>query len=134
MLLYKIPGKPIAWARARRMGNRYFDPQYEAKKNIRNEVLESLKGFDLPLKGLLLVQYAFVFEMPKSWSQKKKDLNLFNHHTGHVDLDNLIKFQNDMFNEVIWEDDSQIADITAAKFWGYEAVTSVSVKILEKIT
>jgi len=39
-------------------------------------------------------------------------------HTGPGDLDNICKAVSDALNGVAWEDDRQVAELTARKTWG----------------
>jgi len=56
----------------------------------------------------------FVVPMPKSWSQKKRNLMVSLPHQQRPDLDNLIKAVNDC----LCEEDSHIHWIEARKLWG----------------
>jgi Holliday junction resolvase RusA-like endonuclease len=72
------------------------------------------------------------FKMPKSWSRKRKEAMLYEPHIQLPDLDNLVKSVLDGLNQTfgIWDDDKQVAAVTATKHWSEES--SVLVRI-EKI-
>ena len=69
----------------------------------------------------------FYFSIPKSWSKKKTKANLNMACVKKVDLDNLIKFFFDTFNDVLYDDDSQIYNLHAIKLWAIEGFTTVQI-------
>lgn len=69
------------------------------------------------------VDLAFTFEMPKSWSKKKRSEMLGQPHRQKPDLDNAAKAVLDS----LWEDDSAIWKLTATKHWGPADQTVVTV-------
>lgn len=62
--------------------------------------------------GALKVAMGFGFERPKSVSQKKRP-----YHTVSPDLDNCVKLLSDAGNKILWDDDKQIVDLRAYKFY-----------------
>ena len=72
--------------------------------------------------------------MPKSWSRKRKEQMLYEPHTQLPDLDNLVKSVLDGLNHTfnIWNDDKQVAALTATKHWAEKSSVLVTVeKIIE---
>lgn len=88
-----------------------------------------------PLKGLLSVNVEFRFKVFDSYSKKKK-LALVEQHWNSSrslgDLDNLLKAVLDGLNGVAFEDDSQVVEINAAKYWGEEDLIRIEVKEIER--
>lgn len=124
----EIPGDPIPLQRARAFKNRFYDPQYEAKKNYLSYVKEHLPDqAELPFKGAISLEATFYFGLPKSWSQKKKKNNLNMPCLKHVDGDNLLKFPFDTLNGTLWIDDSQIYYIKAIKLWAEKGKTILNI-------
>lgn len=70
----------------------------------------------------------YEFDMPKSWSKKKKLLKLGTPHTSKPDLDNLIKNILDRGNNILWEDDKNISYITASKKWSNQDKITITVE------
>lgn len=99
LLEYKMDHKPIAWKRAGRNGKRYFDTQAQIKRNLVKE-FNILRPSFQALCEPIFVEFLFAFKQPKI---KKK-----NYPISRPDLSNLIKFYEDCFNTVMWEDDSLI--------------------------
>lgn len=62
------------------------------------------------------VRILFGFEMPKSWSIKKKEGLIWRPHTQRPDIDNLVKAILDS----IYKEDSHIWDVHATKIWAGE--------------
>lgn len=67
------------------------------------------------------VELVFLVPMPKSWSDKKKNLNVGKSCASKPDIDNMIK----AFFDSLTTDDSQIWYIKAAKFWNDEGMIIV---------
>lgn len=125
-----INSKPIAKGRPRMTRNGYA---YTPKKTREYEELikwefEKLKVDKL--KGPLLLKIEFHFKMAKSWTKKKKKTKLGKSHTQKPDLDNLIKII-DALNGLAFDDDSQIADISAKKYWSDENITKIYIEEIE---
>ena len=78
-------------------------------------------------QGAIAVSLVFVFERPKNWPKKRRPL----YHTSKPDTDNLIKFFLDAGNGILWQDDCQIADITAQKVYGEVAQTVAIIRELD---
>jgi Holliday junction resolvase RusA-like endonuclease len=68
------------------------------------------KRFEIPAAGLCVT---FFIPMPKSWSQKKKNLHNGLLMQSRPDIDNLIK----SFCDSLCSEDKYIANITATKRW-----------------
>jgi len=133
MTLVRILGNPIPLRRARATHNRFYDPQFEAKKNWASEFMELFKKASessetLPVSCPIIITVIFTFSMPKSWSKKKKALMLNRPHTQKPDIDNCLKFCFDALNEKLWLDDSQIFQVTSKKIWDTEGSTTVIVE------
>ena len=126
----EIPGKPIPLNRPRASKNRFYDSQYQVKENIVLYV-NAHYGTLLPLEHPISIYMTFYMPIPISWSKKKKKLFIGQPHTATPDLDNLVKFVNDCFNGVFWQDDSLIAEINAQKVWAYEGLTIFQFKEIQ---
>ncbi len=60
----------------------------------------------------------FIFEIPKSYSNKKQALILNKPHQVRPDLDNLLKYVMDVCTGALYTDDKLITSISAAKIYG----------------
>ena len=68
----------------------------------------------------------FKIKMPKSWSDKKKQLMNGTEHISKPDLDNLEKALLDGLNGWIFKDDCQIWEsFYRCKIWDYEGSTEI---------
>lgn len=112
--------KPIAKQRHRttRVGHTY-DPQHTQKMAIKMESIAQM--FENDVKSLknqsLMLSATICREMPKSWSKGKKKAFIGQPCEKKPDLDNYLKFYSDVLNTIAYDDDSQIASITACKIW-----------------
>lgn len=124
---YSIIGDPIPLQRPRFGHRRVYDGQREVKISIIN-VLENQHG-DLPLfQGPLELEITFYFAIPKS--ARKHNLK----HAPHYykpDLSNLVKFIEDIANDVIFADDALIARLSAKKVYDEAGHTEFTVRELQ---
>lgn len=66
------------------------------------------------LQGPIRCDLLFLFARPKSHTKKQRESGW---HTGKADIDNLQKLVFDALNGIAYDDDKQIAFITAYKRW-----------------
>lgn len=113
---YTIPGQPVPLARPRFSNNHVWDCQ-QSEKRAGTTYLRFLHKGE-PLKGPLHVDLKFFMchkKKHKSW------------HCVRPDLDNLVKFVLDVANGVLYEDDKQVAKITAEKTYDIESRTEITI-------
>lgn len=121
---YIIPGAPIPLARARHGGlhNKCWDTQKQIK-NAFGIQLSNIHSARPLFQGPVHIKIDFFLQMPF-----KRAPNLPNSlHPYRPDLDNLIKFVLDVANGVLWKDDSIVASIIAAKRYGEQPRTELTV-------
>lgn len=122
-----IPGAPLSWKRAGRNQHRYIDLQKKEKQRIQNLLL-SLRIPLLRRYEALKVIFEYEMPIPSSWSQKRQKYALGKPHISRPDIDNFVKFTSDTFNGFVWEDDSQIYEITARKIYSLEPRTRILIE------
>lgn len=130
-----VPGKPFAKQRPRATRRGRYTTVYTPKETINYENMVKYsyyeqngeKKFDGPLK----VNVDAVFPVPQSISNKKKEKmeSGLIPHTKKPDCDNLAKSCLDALNDVAYNDDSQIIDLTIRKKYG--KVPHVRIEIYE---
>jgi Holliday junction resolvase RusA-like endonuclease len=123
----EVDGNPIPLQRARATRNRFYDPQFIAKKNFASEVMSQIH-IDKPIDTKIAFDIIFVIKIPKSWSKKKKALYIDVPHTQTPDVDNLIKFVFDSLNGKLFVDDAQIFSVEGFKAWGEEGKTIMEIR------
>ena len=114
---FEIPGEPVAKERHRKGKN---GNEYTPKKTKDFEALVALKYKQANGKkhlGPVAISVTVWYEIPKSWTKKRKAEALLKPHTQIPDLDNVVKSVLDGLNEVAWDDDKQVSRISASKFW-----------------
>ena len=124
-----VPAKPVAKARPRmtKSGHTYTDKatfQYERPVKI---LANPERGQREASTEALHVTMRFGFAMPNSWSKKKREERVGTFHRQRPDLDNLVKIC-DALNNIVWEDDCQVAVISAQKVWSETSFTVISVE------
>ena len=128
---YEIPGKPIPLKRHRNIGKVCYDPQKKEKNLIRAYARMFLSPVLSPSVALKLT-LEYHMPIPKSYSKAEATKALNGPHSKKPDLSNLIKFTEDVFNEMIWKDDSLIAEIHATKFYSHEPKTVFKIEVVSK--
>jgi len=126
MRVYEIEGPPVAWMRAGRVGEKYYDRQFKEKKRYQWIIKSAMAGLYAASEPIKLV-LEFHMPIPKSWARKKHLKALGQPHAVRSDLDNLIKFVGDALNGVLWSDDAIIFEITAHKFYAEEPKTRIMI-------
>ena len=135
MIVFTIPGTPVGKGRPRfaRRGNfvTTFTPEktasYENLVKVKAE--EAMVGHEL-IAGAVAVTILLFITPPASWSNKKM-LQALNHEilpTTKPDVDNVIKGIFDAMNEIVWNDDKQVVDVTIRKRYANTARATVEVR------
>lgn len=109
-LSFTIPLDPIAWARAGRNENTYFDTQKKNKIDF-GLFLNKFKA-DMFEKGPLLITVTFFIRIPRTRAHLIKENDY--HHT-RPDCSNYLKFIEDAMKEITVKDDSLFAGTIAWK-------------------
>ena len=110
-----IPIEPVAASRPRVTRHATFYPKrYTAFKVACKDYLSLTHKMPI-LDGAVRLSVVFDMPIPKSWSKKRKSEAEGCYHTSKPDSDNLQKALLDAMNGIVFEDDSQVADIRAVK-------------------
>lgn len=135
ILQFTIPGKVVAKQSFRytRDGRKYINSDVKNYANWVRLCFKDTHPEHLPSvffeKALIIVISAY-FEVPKSYSKKKRDMCL----TGHIrptvkpDTDNISKNIKDALNGIAYPDDKQVVEERISKFYGEEAYAVVTLK------
>jgi Holliday junction resolvase RusA-like endonuclease len=110
---FTVPGDPVAWARARRNGNRYFTPakQGSAAETIGwlcREAMGNAKPLEGPVELTVVASYPRPKSTPKDTFWK----------CSRPDVDNICKLVADALNGIAFLDDGQVSALHALKQWG----------------
>ena len=124
-----VPGPPVAKGRPRmtRAGHIYTPKKtHDAEALFRLYARTNLNRATGPLS----MRVRFGMPIPKSYSKKKRQAIQAGefHHDKKPDLDNLLKLVLDALNGVAYEDDKQVIDISACKFYAESVGTTVQLK------
>lgn len=138
---FTIPGKPFAKKRHRigishghaRAFNDPDNVSFEEKvAGIARPFFTGHNSGQLtPLTGPVKINIVAVFEMPKSWSNKKRLAMNGQPHCSKPDRDNVDKAICDGLNRIAWVDDAQVADGRTVKKWGLSSFTFVKIEAIE---
>lgn len=127
-----IPGKPFAKQRPRfnrKTGAAFTPPETVSFERTVGTI--AAQRIQKPIVGPVRIDILAVFQMPASWSGRKRDAHRGSPHAQRPDLDNICKAVTDGLNRIAFEDDGQIADINASKQWGDVAHTTIRVRGME---
>ena len=130
-LVFEIEPVEQARPRATRMGRgiRLYDPK---KVSVYKKQLAMMCKFQYkqaPLTGPLMVELNFFRHIQSSISKKERALRLSGSHRPVVkpDTDNYIKSTLDGLNGLLWEDDNQIVDLVAHKYYSDQPRVEIEV-------
>lgn len=131
----EVLGNPKAQKRHRQGKFGTYDPDSEAKKGFLTTVQSMAPK--APITGPVELIIYFRFPRPKHHygTGKKSSVlkeNAPDMHTSKPDVDNLIKFVTDALNGIYWKDDSQVTQVTAAKFYSDKPRTEITIYYNEK--
>lgn len=121
---YPVKPKPAPRPRVTKFGT-YNNSDYTNWKN--GLKLLAKTKIKKPLESDIYLKIDFFFEIPKSWTKKKKESAKW--HNLKPDIDNLTKSVMDSFNGVVYKDDGQVVAIQARK--QYAQFTGVKIEIEE---
>ena len=121
---FSVPGKPFGKQRPRFVRRGRFTSTYTPKETVEyeNKVKESYKREvgNIKLEGAIEAKIVGTFPIPQSASKKQKDEILSGRvkYTKKIDCDNMAKSILDALNEIAYDDDSQVFDLSAKKRYG----------------
>ena len=121
---YPVKPKPAPRPRVTKRGTYNAKDYTDWKKGLSFLAKTKIKE---PLENEIFLNIDFFYEIPKSWSKKKKESVKW--HTSKPDIDNLIKSVMDGLNGIAYKDDSQVVLIQARK--QYAQFTGVKIEILK---
>ena len=137
MIVFTIPGTPVGKGRPRFARRGAFVSTYTDSKTASYENLvkvkaeEAMVGREL-IAGAVAVTILLFITPPASWSNKKM-LQALNHEilpTTKPDIDNVTKAIFDAMNEIVWNDDKQVVDVTIRKRYANTARATVEVRAI----
>ena len=135
MRKFEVMGTPVAKGRPRVTKWGAYTP--EKTVNYENLVqfsyLQEYKNIE-PLEGYLKIEIAFYMPIPKSTSKKNRELMI-----GwkllpdkKPDIDNMIKSITDALNELAYQDDKQIVEVHAYKYYSEQPKAVVMINKLTR--
>ena len=138
MIQFSIPGEPIAKGRAKVTTISGHARMYTPTKTLNYESKVALfasqaMGAQALITGPVSLTVQAVFQIPASWSKKRKAANLEEpeYVVRRPDFDNLVKALCDGMNGVVWVDDCQVAAMGAcSKVYGESPRVDVTVMVL----
>lgn len=126
---FEVKGTPVAKGRPRLGKYGTYTPQktknYE--ELIKLSFANKYPKFT-PFMGELGVKIDAIFEVPKSYSQKKKVMLIHTGYTHRPDVDNLTKSVLDALNGLAYKDDAQVCSLHFDKYYGEEAKVVIEIE------
>ena len=129
---FTIPGNPVGKGRARSTasGIHYTPDKTRNHEAFVKMIAKQAMFSNPPMKGACAVEIRVNVTIPKSTSNKKRDLMLrgFIRPTKRPDNDNIEKAINDAMNGIVFDDDVQIVDNHTTKWYSEFSETTVFVR------
>lgn len=129
---FTVPGKPHGKGRPRATVVNGHARLYTPDTTAAYEAAVRDAGaphFDAPIAGPVRLRIVAYFEMPRSWSKRKRAEMQGQFHTQKPDGDNVLKSFKDGLNGIAWNDDCQVADARVVKRWATHAETFVQIGV-----
>jgi len=129
MIAFTIPGEPVAFARSGGKGKIRFTPKRQRDFMALAQLAahRAMNG-QPPLEGPIELPIRATYRVPASWSKKRADAARW--RTSRPDADNIAKIVADSINEIVFGDDSQVANLVVQKAYGPIAGVTVSAMAL----
>lgn len=130
---FTIAGNPQPKPRARKGGNKWYNPADDYMYRVSREVQSHLPtAFKIIKKNVpVIINLTFYFEPAKS-QKTKKFLDLITDecypYLKKKDFDNLAKFYTDCMSKIVYEDDSQIYESRQLKYYSMAPRTEIEIK------
>lgn len=119
---YCIKVTPIAWKRAGRNGNRYFDFQAREKLTL-GICLNNQQGSDPLFSQAIHMDIVFYMPIPRLLKDREK----LPYHTKTPDADNLCKLLFDALKGVVIQDDKLIFSYSVKKMYDKDPRTEFTI-------
>lgn len=127
MILIDIPGKPIPFKSPHVGARGTFNPRWHEAEQVKHQIREQY--LDDIIDGPVEVWFMFYFEIPVSWSKKKRLSALNGHiqHTSTPDRGNCLKFYEDCLQGTVIKNDSCIVGGDVRKEWSTKSHTLIKI-------
>ena len=138
MIVFSIPGQPVAKGRPKfaRRGN--FVTAYTPAKTVSYENLVKLAASNAmagraPSARPIAMEVCLWMQIPASWSNKKRAAAVAGAvmATKKPDADNCLKGLKDGCNGIVWRDDAQVVSIILQKKYSDFPMASITIRELE---
>jgi len=132
--IFTIHGNPVGKARPRATTINGMARMYTPKKTANYETLVVMaytQAGGIKHEGPLAMCVTATFEMPLSWSMKKRREHDGKPCTKKPDGDNVLKIVADALNGIAYHDDASIVDAYVSKRWGQDGSVCVTLRSVE---
>jgi Holliday junction resolvase RusA-like endonuclease len=133
---FEVPGIIVGKQRPRfaRRGNKLITYTPAKTENAEAKIALFAKSAGVELtEGAVSLDIRLFFQVPKSWSNKKRERALEGEipHTTRPDVDNCIKTIKDALNGIAYQDDSQVVEIHSIKQYSTQNKTIIQIKEIQ---
>lgn len=128
-----VPGEPIPQGRPKFSTQGGFVRAIDPPKSRNQKQLIALMARQKMINGQMLqgklkLTVKVYCHYPKSWSKKRIASDLNTGKETRPDTDNYIKLVQDSLNKVVYQDDSNIVEINASKYWSDKNETYICIE------
>lgn len=131
-IAFKCDFRPMAWQRARRKGDHYYNSdELTAFKKAVGFIANTAMGNKPLMTGPVRMDIYATFTPPKSTAKKRLPEIYGKPFTSRSDFDNHIKAISDALNGVVYKDDRQVAHGSIERWYGPQDGFRVTITRLE---
>lgn len=135
--IFTVEVTPKGQARPRATVRNGYAHMYKVKGDVEHEGIirsaysKAAAGVP-PYDGPVILHVKAIFEPPKSWSKRKREVAISEESwkTSKPDLTNVVKNIEDALNEVAWRDDACIVSHTNKKVYGGQDMIVIGIERL----
>lgn len=131
MIEIYIPLPPISWEPSRKGEFTFYDPKEKEKRVVRYYIREQYDSD--PITDYVVIKLQFLFEIPKSYSKKKRQLALDHKiFPTKKDCTNMQKLYEDCLKGIVISDDRNVVKIFSEKEYSEKEGINIFIETLEE--
>jgi len=132
MFQFQIHCIPVSWSAPIKGKSGFYDKKHKEKEMVRWQ-LKAQYNRDIPLKGLVALEFIFFLPIPKGASKAKRKQMLERRiFPMRPDTTNMQKLYEDCLQGIVIDNDCSCIDVHSKKFYSDNPGVTITVRTLEE--